>query len=102
MLKKGDGDSVLGDSVLGLTLDSKGQREDSEEEDDGNDEEITRDPGIAISLAVGIDSSGRFVCKWGECNKTFARNDHLGRHVKVAHLRVRSKYQIPYLNRVLY
>lgn len=90
MLRREDGDSVMGDSALGLSLGPKQQREESEEEDD-NSEEILRDPGIAISLAVGIDSNSRFVCKWGECNKTFARNDHLGRHVKVAHLRVRSK-----------
>ena len=54
------------------------------------DEEVSRDPGIPVTLTVGIDDSGRFHCRWGTCDKSFARNDHLGRHVRVSHLRVRS------------
>ncbi|KAG8799446.1 hypothetical protein FRC17_007137 [Serendipita sp. 399] len=63
--------------------------EESETFTDEEEGDTFRDPGLPVSLAVGIDEKGRYVCKWGGCDKTFARNDHLGRHVKVTHLRVR-------------
>jgi hypothetical protein len=91
MIEKDEDDDDLGrPSALGLSLQADQSKDDTDMESD-DDAEILRDPGIPISLAVGIDSSGRYVCRWGDCNKTFARNDHLGRHVKVSHLRVRSK-----------
>jgi hypothetical protein len=66
------------------------KKEETETESE-EDEEVSRDPGIPVTLTVGIDGGGRFLCKWGTCDKSFARNDHLGRHVRVSHLRVRSR-----------
>lgn len=76
---------------LGLTIADvyRGNDSDFMEEEDS---EVLRDPGIPISMTVDTDSKGRYICRWGGCTKTFARNDHLGRHVKLSHLRVRSEY----------
>ncbi|CAG8661625.1 1673_t:CDS:2, partial [Acaulospora colombiana] len=76
-IEKDDDDDDLGKtSALGLSLQADHSKEETDMESD-DEAEILRDPGIPISLAVGIDSSGRYVCRWGDCNKTFARNDHL-------------------------
>lgn len=84
------GETPTIEMVLGIDDDDSvpSKKEETEPESD-EDEEVSRDPGIATSLTVGIDGSGRFLCKWGACDKSFARNDHLGRHVRVSHLRVR-------------
>ncbi|KAG8822145.1 hypothetical protein FRB91_001615 [Serendipita sp. 411] len=88
-------DEVIGPlDLIAMGLAAKGappsgEPEESETFTDEEEAEIFRDPGLPLSLAVGIDEKGRYVCKWGGCDKTFARNDHLGRHVKVTHLRVR-------------
>jgi hypothetical protein len=89
MLDKDDDDDIA--PVLGLIIPPDSPRKPESEFSEEEDVEVMRDPGIAVALSVDTDAAGRYVCKWGECNKTFARNDHLGRHVKVAHLRVRSK-----------
>ena len=97
-------DTMLNDVVgpidpvaLGLIMQPVVERNDSEDFSEEEEAEVARDPGLSTTLAVGIDEKGRFVCKWGGCDKTFARNDHLGRHVKVTHLRVRSKSLVPRL-----
>jgi hypothetical protein len=77
-----------------LDVDVAPKKEETETESE-EDEEVSRDPGIPVTLTVGIDGSGRFLCKWGTCDKSFARNDHLGRHVRVSHLRVRSMLVLP-------
>ncbi|CAG7853997.1 SubName: Full=Uncharacterized protein {ECO:0000313/EMBL:CCA67201.1} [Serendipita indica DSM 11827] len=85
-------DDVVGpiDPVaLGLVMPPVLEKNDSDDFSDEEEAEVARDPGLPVTLAVGLDAKGRFVCKWGGCDKTFARNDHLGRHVKVTHLRVR-------------
>lgn len=88
------GETPTIEMILGIEedLDLQPPKREETESESEEDEEVSRDPGIAISLTVGIDGSGRFLCKWGACDKSFARNDHLGRHVRVSHLRVRSAY----------
>jgi hypothetical protein len=57
-------------------------------EDDRRGGSITQ--GVPISCLATTNEHGRWICEWKGCSRTFARNDHLVRHVRVAHLRLRS------------
>jgi Zinc finger, C2H2 type len=68
--------------------DGEDGEDDEDDGDDGRDVGTTR--GIPISRLATTNEDGRWMCEWKGCSQTFARNDHLVRHVKVAHLRLRS------------